>query len=504
MTNIGLLFLDDLRAFGPWISDRGHELLEKSGAENMYAPLTIEPPPGLIVCMRADALFDCWPETPWFRLAKRVALVVETTGVDAEICMWSHDEVQAKREELGNVVHVAHTPEISDSIIQEAAESVATDTEWRTWEQPAIREAAPPGPWLQRELPRWNSTSAPNWEYFIRLVVGGLCLPDGLPVLIDALAGKRIALTSGIADDLAKAPARVGYWRTPAMLPDGRSWLQSDHHSGLGGGGWRLFGARQSERCKGEYGDAIAVEPSGRLAWTGGRSSFRWHVILDEGPVIWTPSNHSWPDGHAKKLYGYEDNEPLWVHLAPDSSMCLSVYEHDVLVAPAPPIRWRQGRSIAIAERTRGGPRALFFVRTDALDGYPADPAAGDEDARDQRAMVCLGSSDDRRYTVGFSKPTWRLINKTAELLGGPTNAWVVYNSCHEPVLAGRGRLLSGWHRWIVFAEDQELIRLDLETEEATRLCAVDQPVDFAIAIPGTPNAILVSIQAETAWYRLV
>lgn len=226
--------------------------------------------------------------------------------------------------------------------------------------------------------------------------------------------------------------------------------------------------------------------------------------MLDEGPVLWTRSSHSWPDGHAKKLYGYEDNEPLWVHLAPDASMCLSVYEHDVLVAPAPPIRWRKSRSVAIAERTRGGPRALLFVRTDTPDAYPADPTTGDEDARDHRAVVCLGPSPERRYTVGLAEPTWRLIGKKAELLGGPDDAWIVYNSCHEPVLAGRGRLLSGWHTWILVAEKQELFRLDLETGEATRLCGVDQPVDFAIAIPGSPNAIVVSIQGELARYRLV
>ena len=85
MTNIGLLFLDDLRAFAPWISDRGREYLDNVGAENNYAPLTIEPPPGLIICVRAESLFDPWPEMPWLRLAKRVALLVETadSGVRA-------------------------------------------------------------------------------------------------------------------------------------------------------------------------------------------------------------------------------------------------------------------------------------------------------------------------------------------------------------------------------------------------------------------------------------
>lgn len=504
MTNVGLLFLDDLRAISPRISDRGREFLDKAGAENNCVPLTIEPPPGLILCVRAESLFDPWPEMPWLRLAKRVALLVETAEVDEEIRLWSHDEAQAKREELGNVVHVVHAAEISASIIEEAADFVATDADWRTWDQRPNREPAPPGPWLQRELPRWHKTFPPDWEYFIRLVVGGLCLPNGSPVFVDALAGKRIDLVSGITEDLAEAPSGTHGGRTPILLPDGQSWLMSDHHSGFDGGGWRLFGMRRSERCRGWYGNAISTEPSGRLAWTGSRAVFYWHVFLDEGPVLWTPCSHSWPDGHAKKLYNYEDNYPLWVHLAPDACMCLSVFEHDVLVAPAPPIRWCQSRSIAIAERTRGGPRALFYVRTDAPDAYPADPTKGDEDARDRRAVVCLGPSPERCYTVGMSQPTWRLIGEKAELLGGPDGGWKVYNSCHEPVLAGSGRLLSGWQRWILFAEELELIRLDLQTGELTRLCAVDQPVDFAIAIPGSPNAVVVSIHGELARYRLV
>jgi hypothetical protein len=181
--------------------------------------------------------------------------------------------------------------------------------------------------------------------------------------------------------------------------------------------------------------------------------------------------------------------------------MCLSVYEHDVLLSPAPPIRWRKNHSIAVAERTRGEPRAVFFVRREDPEAFPGDPALGDEDARDYRADVCLGPSADRRYTVGLSKPTWRLIGEKAHLLGGPEAGWVVYNSRHEPVLAGHGKLLAGWHRWIVFIAGPDLIRLDLETDERTYLCTVDIDVDFAIAIPGSPNVIIACIQNDIVRY---
>ena len=502
MTNVGILFLDDLRAFGTWISDRGHDFLEKVGAENSYAPPTVDPPPGLVLCLRAESLFDPWPEMPWFRLAQQVALLVDTAGADEEVTRRSRDEVQLKQKQLGNVVHVVFTSEISDLIIDDATAAVATDVKWTTWKQSQIFEPVPPGPWLRRELPRWNKSYPPNPEDFISLLVGGLCLPEGLPVFVDVRAGKRIDLASGITEDLAYVPTISNFWQIPVTLPDGRSWIVSERHNRLVE--WYVDGERQTKRCAGGDSTAIATDPSGRLAWTGGRCMFYWHFMSDEGPVAWTPSSHSWPDGHAKELYGYMDNEPLWVHLAPDGDMCLSVYQHDALLSPAPPIRWRNNRSIAVAERTRGEPRAVFFVRREGPQAFPGDPASGDEDARDYRAAVCLGPSADRRYTVGLSEPTWRLIGEKAELLGGPDSGWVVFNSRHEPVLAGHGRLLAGWHRWIVFINDQDLIRLDLETDERTHLCTVDIDVDFAIAIPGSPNVIIACIQDDIVQYRLI
>lgn len=502
MTNVGMLFLDDLRSFATWISDRGHEFLESTGADNEFAPLTVDPPPGLVICLRAESLFDQWPEMPWFRLADRVALLVDTSGADEEVRRWSRDEAQLKQEQLGNVVQVVFTSEISSSIVERALASVLTDAEWRTWTQCRINEPLPPGPWLQRELPRWDESFPPNPDDLIRLFVCGLCLPEGLPVFVDVREGKHIDLASGITRDLARVPTISNHWQTPVVLPGGRSWLVPAHDNCRDE--WRVDGEWQSESCTGGNGAAIAIEPSGRIAWTGGRCMFYWRLMLDEGPVAWTPSSHSWPDGHAKKLYGFKDNDPLWVHLAPDASMCLSVYEHDVLLSPAPPIRWRKDRSIVVAERTRGEPRAVFFVRSDDAEAYLGEPALGDEDARDHRAVVCLGPNSDRRYTVGLQEPTWRLIGERAESLGGPDAGWVVYNSLHKPVLAGHGTLLAGWHRWIVFTEHQEIIRLDLETDERTRLCTVDSPVDLAVAIPNSPNMVVVSIQGDVARYRMV
>lgn len=297
MTNIGLLFLDDLRAFAPWISDRGHEFLYTVGAEDNWAPLTVDPPPGLIICVRAESLFDPWPEMPWLRRAKRVALLVETAEVDEEIRLWSHDEVQARRKELGNIVHVVHTAEISTSIIAEASDFVANDAEWRTWDQRPIPEPAPPGPWLQRELPRWSNAFPPDWEYFIRLVVGGLCLPNGYPVLVDALAGKQIDLVSGVTDDLTEVPTGTHGGRTPAMLPDARSWLQSDHHSGVFGVGDGVYMEQGDPRDAladmatrlplnrpgGWHGPEGAASSAGTSCWMKGQSSGLRVVTL--GPM---------------------------------------------------------------------------------------------------------------------------------------------------------------------------------------------------------------------------
>ncbi|MCA9608248.1 MAG: hypothetical protein KC619_21715 [Myxococcales bacterium] len=251
-------------------------------------------------------------------------------------------------------------------------------------------------------------------------------------------------------------------------------------------------------------GYGIGMDPTGRLAFTGLRCTFDWSVVLDDGIAFWTPSSHGWPDGHAKKLYGYESNRPLWVHVARDASACLSVFGHDALLTPGLPLRWRRAGDVWVAERSRGEPRTLLFERGDDPAAFPGDPCVGDEDARDRVAAVTLGPSSTLRYAVDVSAPTWRLRGRAGELLGGREAAWVVFDDEHRPVRRAAGRLLGGWDRWVVVAREDELVRVDLVAETVERLGVVDRPIDAAVPLAGTPNVVLVSLGPTTAWLRVV
>jgi hypothetical protein len=267
---------------------------------------------------------------------------------------------------------------------------------------------------------------------------------------------------------------------------------------------WRLDGATKSDALPGTHGRPIGIDPSARVAWAGGRCMFEWYVLTAAGPACWTPSSHDWPDGHGKKLYGYEDNEPLWVHLAPDASACLSVYEHDALLTPGLPLRWRAAGPVALAERSRGQPRALFFQRAGGDESFPGDPAVGDEDARDRFATVSLGPSDALRYVVGLDAPTWRLIGESGERLGGPEASFVIFDTSHRAARRGEGRLLAGWDRWIVLERGAQLVREDLITGAIEALGPAGREVTGAVAIPGSPNVVLVSLEPGRALLRLV
>jgi hypothetical protein len=202
--------------------------------------------------------------------------------------------------------------------------------------------------------------------------------------------------------------------------------------------------------------------------------------------VYWTPSAHDWPAGHAKKLYGHANNEPWLVQLSADASACLSLYDHDALVTPGLPLRWRDVGGFALAERARGEPRAMLFERDAAW--------ADDEDMRGECATVTLGPSPALRYAVGVTADTHRLAGGALTSLGAP--GWIVCDDHHRVVRRADGRLLAGWHRWVVIEQAGRLHREDLVTGAREDLGAVDLPITAAVAIAGCPNVVLATAGA--------
>lgn len=509
----GLLILDDLHSFAPWSQRHApawRALLPEGGE---MLPPTALPPPGLVVVARTltSALLEM--SVPWLRGARRVALLLDTADEpdrrgDPERAELAEMEQVELREALGNVVWLrevsprdleAHGP----ALVAEALARVRGDEPWPAWRQPAPTPAAPPGPWLPWSPPRWSKDYPPGLDDAHRHLAAGLTLTPRGPALLDALAGERLDLATGAREPLPSLAAQASVYQPLAALPGGARWLGAA--PAPRGTAWRFSGAAgHGPAAAGGYGRAIGVDPSGQVAWTGDRCWFQWRAVQEDRPAFWTPSAHGWPDGHGKKLYGYQDNDPLHVHLAPDASAALSTYEHDVLLTDGLPLRWRRVGGVAVPERRYGEPRALFFERADGDGGFPGDPTIGDEDARDHSPVVSLGPSPRRRVVVGLTEATWRLRGEVGERLGGPDGGWVVFAEDHRPVHRGEGRLLAGWHRWIVVLRGERLARVDLETDAEQDLGPAGATVTLAVAVPGSPNVVLLSLEGEAAKLRLV
>lgn len=468
---VGLVFLDDLQAFAPWSSDRAPGWRAERGLDGPLLPPTAHPP--LVVVAVARSAVHLESSAPWLQLAARVVVV-------------ALPEAEAARDALpGSEWFVAARELDLDARTDEALAHAAAEAEgaW-TWlaRSGEPTPAAAPGPWVEVTRPADPAALAPR-----------LCARGARPALYEPGTGTLLDLLTG-----ERAPVG-GPWATDdrpvvAVEPSGRAWFWSPDGRGTF---HRAEEGDPPEVIDGRWGgQAIGVDPAGRVAWAGYRTTFHWWVPAGRKLAFWTPSPHEWPCGHAKKLYGFQDNDPCWVHLAPDASACLSVYEHDVLLTPGLPLRWRDVGAHAVAERARGEPRALLFQRGDEPDAYPADPLEAEEDARDRRATVVLGPSAEVRYAVGLEATTYRLAGGEVRRLGGPADAWVVFDDAHREVQRHRGRLLAGWDRAVVVLRDAALHRVDLLTGDDEDLGPPGRAIVEALAVPGTRNVLLVSEDA--------
>jgi hypothetical protein len=256
-----------------------------------------------------------------------------------------------------------------------------------------------------------------------------------------------------------------------------------------------------------------------QVAFYGGRCKFNFVVLTANGPAFFTPSSHDWPSGHGKKLYGGENNDPVRVELAPDAGACLSTYEHDTLLTPGLPLRWRDVGGLALAKRAAGEPRALLFCRSDGEHRFPGDPFAADEDARDVHAVVSLGPSEEARYVVGLEAPTYRLAGGRVERLGGPGGGFLVCDAAHRVVRRGQGRLLGGNGAGVVVEREGMLLREDVLGLGscpppslplaslglgAVPLGPASKPIAAAVPVPGSANVVLISLAGGIPQLRMV
>lgn len=506
MLSIGLVFLDDLHSFGTWISDRAPVWIRERGLNGSLLAPTSTPPPITIVVARSLHWSMLETSAAWLRLAERVIIVLDpkddvaTEDPDvAELSALQQGELNAALD--GRVTFIKARLGALESAIDEAlrlARETNITKKWAPMRPLALVPAVEPGEWIDWNVPR-HSTLPLECAEVLRLLAPALCRPNRSPAVLDGLEGTRIDLRTGARERVENLAGAAHLWHPIAATPDGKQWLRTtERHA------YRMEGATLGPLARGGYGPPIGIDPTGQIAWAGGRCHFHFRILTEHGPAFWTPSNHDWPCGHGKKLYGYKDNDPLFVHLAPDVSACLSTYEHDTLLTPQLPLVWRDVGGFAVAERTRGEPRALFFCRSDADDVFPGDPFEADEDARDEYAVVTLGPSKNVRYAVSLEKPTYRLAKDRVERLGGPLGGWIVCNDEHEIVRRAAGRLLGGFGPWVVVEEAGNLFRENLMNGHREKLGVVEQEICAAVSLAGTPNAALVHLQGERVRLKLV
>ena len=273
------------------------------------------------------------------------------------------------------------------------------------------------------------------------------------------------------------------------LVTDGRDrWRIDDHH-------FEAFGYL-----------ALGFDSKRPVGWAGHRSMAYWLYSGKHGVGFLSASDYDYPCGPARKLYGYEDNDPVGVALAPDLDAVTYRFEHDVLVTSAIPIPWRNAGPLLVADFPHDPLRALFFAKTP--DGVPTDDLL-DGDARDQAPEFVLGPTAEARYAVDLSNTVYRVTSVKPWVgaiarVGGPGEGFAVFNAAHQEVRRAGGRLLGGWWRWATVLDAGAYWREDLATGERRRIVAAEGTPLFAVGVPWTKNVVLVLGDKEQWGVQLV
>jgi hypothetical protein len=482
---IALLDLRDLSAY-PWQPHRldGHleslALVAEPPAGSFRA---FEPPPCLIVV--GEGLF---PEVAaayrgWLSGAARLICVRE----------WAADDTSLADPEMAELVDVewrdalggASTtvidrrgadPEPLRRALAAARAAVPALPDWRP-------DAASSCPTASLEAGRWLTLRGPR--FWSPPLPGEIAHDGRTAFLFEAarqipLDGAAPIVDRGATRPVSPTPDRTGYLACPK------------HHEGeLRAADDRLV------RSFVTYGMLpYGFDPRWPLAWTGHRMSFYWHLVRDGGATVLSPAAHDWPCGHAKKLFGYDDNYPRWIHLAPRADAYLSAFDHDVMVSAAVPMHWELRDGVALARRPAPDPlRALLFT-SDAEQRATWNVEPPEEDARAEAPVVVLGASDEVRYAVGLERETYRLRGEALEPLSAGEGGFAVYDAAHALVRRAPGRLLGGWDGVATVEHEGALFREDLASGRRRALGASDRPIARALPLAGTENVLLVSDEA--------
>jgi hypothetical protein len=280
---------------------------------------------------------------------------------------------------------------------------------------------------------------------------------------------------------------RFGYFES--ALPDGRRIVSARTKEQRAR--WRL-----GEQAFTAYGDvALGFDANQPVGWTGHRMFPYWLYLGKTGPGYLSATDHDFPCGPSKKLYGYADNDPVRAELAPDASYVAFTFEHDVLLTSALPIGWRSAGLVDVADFPRDPQRTVLFVH-DPDSPFTSDLL--DEDARDRPPVVVLGPSPSTRYAVDLSGHTYRIAGTTPNEgrvvpVGGPETCFAVFDVQHELKRKASGQLLGGAAGHALVLDGGSYFREELGSGRRSLLGSADSAPICAVPVPGTCNVVLIT-----------
>lgn len=500
----GVLFLDDLFGHHGSTALRA-ESWRDPGPE--WLPPSVLPPAALVVVSRSLQMSELRRLVPWLSLAERVGLVFDerqepTLAVDAELQEVARLEREELAASLGNIVWVSGTRRSVHTAIEEAVAAVGRAAPPARVVPTESRRAATPGPWIHVNLGAWKTEH--DLPGILRRLRGAITLGDSI-TLLERARGLAIDLETG--DPSAAHPELASEAIDVIALPGARSWVSLEprkprqHRPAT----VRIRGIEGSEPTP-VWGQPMGCSPDGRIVWGGLRCVVQWSVRAGGRVRPWTTGRIRWPDTHAKKLFGHLDNIGLWVDLAPDASACLSVMEYDTLLTPGLPVRWHRTEELCVARGVTDHPlRALFFQYTGLYDVPEEECVGAGEEVRGRRATMSLGPNADRRYVVGFDANTWRVLGERCERIGVAGGGYAIFDSQHRVTGWSPERMWAGWDRWVLLETfDGVFERLDLISDEREPLVAMDRELQACVAVPGSPNFLLVARDGDGVAIRLV
>jgi hypothetical protein len=413
------------------------------------AELVVEPepawrafvPPRVLVLIVAELDAESLVRSrPWLAETERVVIVrdrIRAEPVDDELRDPLDDEWRGVLASLPHA-EVFDWVDLGDAAPCRAAIARALEHSHATSPRPLCANPdlnLPPSAWVE-----WNAV--PDWRA-VATVASQLAIRDGHAWLVAAPGGFIDLAALG-------PPIAIEVVEDVCGLP-------------LAGGG---------SDPPGRF--ACGVDPVHPIAWRGHRMAVYWMYRGATELGFLTATDHDYPCGPAKKLWGYADNDPIAIAVTPTGDICAQTFEHDVLLTVGMPIGWHRAGAVDVAAFVRDPRRAVLYAQTAEFVESRATDDLLEENNRDLAPVVVLGPDRDVRYAVDLQHRVVRITATgdvpAAAIVGGPDAGYAVFDADHRIVRRGVGRLLGGWFRHATIEDDGWLWREDLATGARTLL----------------------------------